>query len=173
VVGPLTGADPDGTVVSARIQGGDPYGAFAYDTANGALVVADTAQLDFESRPRFTLRLELTDDNGLTGLSEVVVSLLDQNEPPFFPAPQAENVTAPEGAPVGRVLTVFQADDPDTDALLTDSIVDVEPADRAGAFALDAESGTLTVADGTLLDFEATPPHHGRRARDGRGRSHR
>jgi len=157
VVGPLTGADPDGTVVLARIQGGDPFGAFTYDTVNGALVVADSAQLDFETRPRFTLRVELTDDNGLTGLSEVVVSLRNQNEAPFFPGPQAENVTAPEGAPVGRVLTVFQAEDPDADEVVTYSLARVEPADRAGAFALDADSGTLTVADGTLLDFEATP----------------
>jgi len=157
VVGPLTGVDPDGSVVSARIQGGDPFGAFRYDAANAALIVADTAQLDFETRPTWTLRVELTDDNGLTGVSDVVVSLRNENEAPFFAGPDGETVTAPEGAPAGRVLTVVQADDPDADAVLTYEIARVEPADRAEAFALDTESGTLTVADGTLLDFEATP----------------
>jgi hypothetical protein len=156
VVGPITGADPDGVVTNLVVRGGDPFGAFRYDTETGLLVVEDGSQLDFEARPTWTLHVELTDDNGLTGLSDVVVSLEDAGEAPVFPLPQLA-VAVPEGAPDGRVLTVLQADDPDADETLRYEIVSVTPADRAAAFALDPDTGVLTVADGTRLDFEAAP----------------
>jgi hypothetical protein len=51
VVGPITGADPDGVVTDLRVRGGDPFGAFRYDTETGLLVVEDGSQLDFRGAP--------------------------------------------------------------------------------------------------------------------------
>jgi hypothetical protein len=97
-VGTLAGADPDGVVTAMRVRAGDPDGAFRFDPVTGRLVVANPAALDFEARPVFTLQVELTDDDGLTGLSEVEVHLDDVNEAPAF-AVGTFDETLPEGAP--------------------------------------------------------------------------
>lgn len=155
-VGALAGADPDGTLTGLRIRAGDPGGAFRFDAEAGVLRVADGTQLDFEARPVFTLQVELTDDNGLTGLSEVVVELEDAAEPPTF-TESALAVTLPEGAPAGRIVALPAVIDPDAGEVLRFELAATVPADRADAFAVDPDTGVVSVADGTRLDFEAAP----------------
>ena len=61
----------------------------------------------------------------------------------------AENST--NGSVVGTVTGV----DPDPGAVLTYSLLD----DAGGRFAIDSATGKLTVANGSLLDYEAATSH--------------
>ena len=77
--------------------------------------------------------------------------------PPQFPEPTTtrsvqENAAA--GSPVGAPVTATDADEADKD-LLTYTLSDAD----AGPFALNPNTGQLTVAEGTELDYEtkATP----------------
>ncbi len=66
-VGTVLASDPDsGDILAFAIIGGDPMGAFAIDPATGEITVVDAAQLDFESKPSFTLTVEVSDSFGLT-----------------------------------------------------------------------------------------------------------
>ena len=74
--------------------------------------------------------------------------------PPQFPEPTTtrsvqENAAA--GSPVGAPVTATDADEADKD-LLTYTLSDAD----AGPFALNPDTGQLTVAEGTELDYETT-----------------
>ncbi|KAA0161535.1 hypothetical protein FNF27_08157 [Cafeteria roenbergensis] len=83
----VTGTDPEHSVLAYSLVGGNTGSAFAIDSASGQISVASSVALDFESVKAFTLRVRATDDgkpNGpaLFGEADVVVSVLDVNEPP-------------------------------------------------------------------------------------------
>ncbi|KAA0150123.1 hypothetical protein FNF28_07294 [Cafeteria roenbergensis] len=143
----VTGTDPERSVLAYSIVGGNTGSAFAIDSASGQISVASSVALDFESVKAFTLRVRATDDgkpNGpaLFGEADVVVSVLDVNEPPVFLAQQRsilENSAA--GSAIGARL---DASDPD--------------ADQTVSFELagwpDAASFTVS-SNGQEFDFES------------------
>jgi VCBS repeat-containing protein len=93
-------------------------------------------------------------DNGtgtLSGLATVTVSLTDVNEPPVINN-QAFSIVenAANGAIVGTVVVT----DPDAGQTLTCSILS---GNTSGAFAINASTGVLTVANSAALNFEVTP----------------
>ena len=57
-------------------------GAFAIDPATGEITVVDAAQLDFESKPSFTLTVEVSDSFGLTDTATITIDLNDINDAP-------------------------------------------------------------------------------------------
>ncbi len=79
-VGAVTGADVDGDSLSYAIVGGNAAGAFQIDPSTGALSVANSAPLDFETTPQFTLSVETRDPGGLAATAPVVIDLLDRPE---------------------------------------------------------------------------------------------
>ena len=60
-----------------------------------------------------------------------------------------------EEAPNGTVIGTVFALDPDMDNALTFALTD----DADGRFAIDPDSGVITVADATLLDHDAAAQH--------------
>jgi VCBS repeat-containing protein len=81
VVGTVTGADVDDTDLRYQIVGGNTSGAFAIDPVSGQITVANTAALDFETTPVFTLSVEVRDPSGLTATAPITIQLSNVIEP--------------------------------------------------------------------------------------------
>jgi hypothetical protein len=79
-VGTVTASDPEGGPLAFAITAGNESGAFAIDPATGAITVADSAPLDFESTPQFNLTVRATDSTGLAGEATITINLRDVAE---------------------------------------------------------------------------------------------
>jgi Ca2+-binding RTX toxin-like protein len=95
---------------------------------------------------------------------KTVIGETTQSEPP--PSPPVQPNQAPvivelsasavvENAAEGTIVGVVSANDPDAGDVLTYALVD----DAGGRFTIDAASGAIMVADGSLLDFETADQH--------------
>lgn len=78
-VGTVAATDADGQALSYSIVDGNTLGAFAINTATGAITVADASKLDFETTPQFTLTVRATEPGtgGEFAETSVVVQLTD------------------------------------------------------------------------------------------------
>ncbi|NUN15554.1 MAG: FG-GAP repeat protein [Myxococcales bacterium] len=148
VVGYLDAVDADGTIMGLDLVNGDPFGIFAFDPFTGALVLANATPVDYELRKFWTLTVEATDDNGLVRTGEIVVRILDENEPPVFAKTNVMG-TVVEGAANGTIVAQVVANDPDEGDVVTYSMTPHE------IFSLDPVSGLIAVIDGGSLDFES------------------
>ncbi|HEX5056154.1 MAG TPA: cadherin domain-containing protein [Gammaproteobacteria bacterium] len=149
-VGAVAASDAEGNPLSFSITGGNTGGAFAIGAATGALSVANSSALNFETTPSFALTVQVS-DGVLTDTATVTVNLSNANEAPVVNDQSfgiAEN--SANGTPVGIVI----ATDPDVGTALTYSITG---GNTGGAFAIGAGTGALTVANSAVLDFETTP----------------
>jgi hypothetical protein len=151
VVGTLAGRiqadDPDGEVDRIELLEGPDADKFSVSPEGEIQVVAP--RLDFESPDaEMTLRLRVTDSQGLSAEGEVRIELIDVNEPPEFVAGARIDLQYPEGAYDGAVLANLPAVDPDQGDVLTYRFV-------AGGepFALDAATGEVLLVG--PLDFES------------------
>ena len=81
VVGTVAATDQDGDGVSFAITAGNDDGHFEIDSATGEITVAAGADVDFESRPVYTLTVTATDDSAdaLSGSGTVTVNVTDLN----------------------------------------------------------------------------------------------
>lgn len=138
------------------LVGGDDRDDFAVDRASGVLTVA--RPLDYERRREYLLTVQAVDGGTppLSDLATLNISVTDGNDnaPLFSQASYGARVR--EDAPAGsRVLQVV-ADDADSGAngRVTYSIV---RGDRDGRFAIDADTGYLSVA--APLDRETAPAY--------------
>ncbi len=128
------------------ITGGSGDGVFNIDSL-GKITVAPGAQLNFEATPSYNMTVEIEDEGNLTDTALITVNLIGVNEnPTVSPA----TFTISEAAGNGTVVGTVSASDPENQAL-TFSINGVSP------FAIGANSGQLTVADSSQLNFEADP----------------
>lgn len=86
---------------------------FLADSTNGSLFVS-TGALDFENTSSYAFPIIVRDRAGAVALAPVVVSVLDINEPPVFPATvYNSNLTVQKAARVGTVVTQLNARDPE------------------------------------------------------------
>lgn len=127
------------------ITGQTPAGAVALNTTSGELSVLDPTLFDYEINPTITATIELTD--GLeTATATATITLNDVDEV----SAQNTDLTLSENPTNGDVIGTLQA----SGSNLTYTITFQNPA---GAFAIDANSGQLSVADASLFDFETNP----------------
>ena len=151
VVGSVSGTDPDASdSLSYSIVGGNSNGAFAINAATGKLTVANSAALDFESSPTFSLMIRATDAGGLTNDATTTIVLSNVNEAPTM---QTAAFSIAENAANGTVIGSVSGTDPDASDSLSYSII----GNTNGAFAINSTTGTLSVANTAALNFEATP----------------
>jgi VCBS repeat-containing protein len=155
-VGTATATDPDlpAQTLTFAITGGDPSGAFAINASTGAITVANSSALDFETTPTFTLTVTVT-DNGTPNLSDtgtITVNLTDLNE-----APVANDATfsVAENSPNGTAVGTVTATDQDVPAQTLTYAITV--GNTGGAFAIDPATGQITVANSAAVDTETTP----------------
>ena len=140
------------------ISGGNTLGAFSID-AQGHIIVANSAALDFEVHPTFSLIVTVT-DTGIPATSDtktVTINLINVNDPPVVTANQTFIVL--EHRLAGTVIGTVLATDEDVPAqTLTFALTGTDGP--ANAIALDPNTGVLTVTDPHLIDFATTPTIH-------------
>ncbi|MEH2499378.1 Ca2+-binding RTX toxin-like protein [Bradyrhizobium sp. AZCC 1678] len=153
VVGTAAGVDPDAGAVLSYALTDDAGGRFAIDTTTGQITVANGALLNFEAAASHDVTVRVTDQGGLTFDKVFTVAVNDINEVPTAASLAGGSVA--ESAVNGTVVGVVTGADPDAGAVLSYALTD----DAGGRFAIDAGTGQITVANGTLLDFETVASH--------------
>ncbi|MCM3763790.1 cadherin domain-containing protein [Neobacillus niacini] len=147
IVGTVTGHDADGDSLHYSITAGNEAGAFAIDEDTGEVTVADSTKLDYEKVQSFTLTIEVSD--GLhTANAAVVINLTNVNDN----APVSEDAlfTIDENKANGTIVGTVTGHDADGDSLH----YKMAAGNEAGAFAIGEDTGEVTVADSTKLDYE-------------------
>ncbi len=122
----------------------------------GAITVANSAALDFETTPSFTLTVTAS-DGSLSDTAAITVNLnnLNDNAPNIVDATVAIDENSANATAVTNVNDSFTGTDFDRDGeAITYSIT---AGNTGGAFAIDAVTGAITVANSAALDFETTP----------------
>lgn len=150
VIGTVQASDIDSSVLTAQIVSGNEGGAFSLDPTTREIIVADVAALNFERTPTWTFVVSITDDASPAASSQatITIHLADINDAPLLESP---TYAIDEMSPIGTVVGLVPYTDEDAQQSLT---FEIASSDLPGAFAIDATTGEITVADGTLLDFE-------------------
>ncbi|KAM3922340.1 cadherin-4 [Leptodactylus fuscus] len=105
-----------------KIISGDPSGHFTVktDPVTNEGIVTVVKPVDYEMNKAFLLNVMVTNQAplasgiqmSLQSTSAVTISIMDVNEPPYFPN-RNDPIRQLEGEPAGRLLTTFSAVDPD------------------------------------------------------------
>jgi Cadherin domain/RTX calcium-binding nonapeptide repeat (4 copies) len=145
-VGSVTATDPDAgqtATLQFSITGGNTSNAFAINASTGAITVANSAALNFETTPTFNLIITATDAGTpvLSNSRTVVVNLTDVNEAPVV---NAATFTVAADSANGTAVGTATASDPDAGQTLTFSIT---AGNTNGAFAINGSTGAITVAN--------------------------
>lgn len=157
-VGTIVASDPDtitpNNQLTYSIASGNTDNAFGIDPSTGRLFVSNPLVLNYEAQHSLVLQIVATDGGTipLTAAQVVTITLDDVNEPPVVSGPLS--VTLNENAPASTAVVTVQATDPDVQNTLAYSITD---GNSLGAFAINPDSGVVTVANPAPLDFETTP----------------
>jgi hypothetical protein len=140
-------SDAEGDALTAALVSGPSNGTLALNS-NGSFVY--TPAPDFNGTDFFIYRA--SDGSLASNLAAVTITVRPVND-----APAAANQTfsVPENSANGTPVGVFQASDVEGDAL-TYAFVS---GNTGGAFAIDPATGRITVANGSLLDFETRPQY--------------
>jgi len=122
----VTATDVDaGQTLTFSITSGNVNGAFQINATTGAISVANSEALDFETTPQFVLTVQAL-DNGvptLSGSNSITINLTNVNEAP--------TVTVPATASVAENTTfvaTVTANDPDAETTLTFSLSGADAA---------------------------------------------
>ena len=149
-VGTAAALDLDGGPLTYALTAGNTGGVFALDASSGMLTVAGA--LDYETTASYALTLTASDAHGGTATATVAISVTDVAYAPSFAAASL-TFTVDETAAVGTAVGVVQALDPAGGTVR----YALTAGNAAGAFAIDAATGTLTVAG--ALDRATTPAY--------------
>jgi len=163
---------PGGTIVGQLTPiDGEPVDDFTFefvagtgDADNSLFSIVDgmlvtTTALDYEVKQTYSVRVRVTDGGGLTADQVLSIGVLDVDEfevsapADVDGAVNAVAESAAAGVAVG--ITAFAADADGSNNTVSYSLTD----NAGGRFAIDAVSGVVTVADGSLLDYEAATSH--------------
>ena len=108
--------------------------------------------LDYETADEYHLTVTASDAAGHTATADVAITVTDVAYPPALAAASYAWAVA-EDAAVGAALGTVSATDPEGGAVT----FKITAGNDAGSVAIDAVSGTLTVAG--ALDYETTPSY--------------
>jgi hypothetical protein len=140
----------------------NPNDAFAIDAETGEVTVADPDALDFESAQSMQIEVTATSEDGSSSTQSFDIAVTDSNE--FDVSAVSDGDAAAElGGRERRSRRQRRRDR----LCLGQRRLSENPND---AFAIDAETGEVTVADPSGLDFEVGPVDADRGHRDLRGR---
>ena len=154
VIGTVAASDPDaGDTLTYAITGGNTGGAFAINATTGEITVNNSAALNFETNPTFSLTVQVTDAGtpGLTDTATVTINLNNLNETPVV---NDQAFSVDENAANGTVVGTVAASDPDAGDTLTYAITG---GNTGSAFTINATTGEISVNNSAALNFEATP----------------
>lgn len=131
----------------------NPNNAFAINPANGQLTVATPSALNFEQSGSFNVGVTVTDGGNLSATQTVVVNVTNVNEGPSIVSNQSFSVAENSGN--GSVVGTVAASDPDT-APPFGAKTFALTSNPNSAFAINATTGQITVANSAALNFETT-----------------
>lgn len=123
---------------------------FIVDSLTGAITVASSATLDFETDPIRILTVRASDPLGDSTTSRVTVAIRDINEAPVV---DGSDLLITEVIPAGTTIGRIPAMDPDTDLgqTLTYQVIG---GDAANFFSVDPDTGVVTLTDPSGVNFE-------------------
>ncbi|MEM9003636.1 MAG: cadherin domain-containing protein, partial [Cyanobacteria bacterium P01_F01_bin.86] len=163
VVGTISATDADvGDTLTFSIISGNDNEAFAIDPTSGQITVANSDAIDAETQPQFELEVQVTDDGSPFGVdtATVTIDIEEVNEAPIFldapggsPLPDGESLIAtpiPEGTANDELVITVEALDDDVDDTVSYGILS---GNEAGAFAIDSDTGEITIADADAINF--------------------
>ena len=155
-VGQISVSDPEpGQTHTFEILSGNEAGAFALNSSTGAVSVAKSGVLDYETQTSYPLQIRVTDSGSPAAATtaSVTVNLADVNEAPdIADTTFSINENLADGSTVGALALS------DPDVLQTHTFTITED-DSDGAFAVSS-TGTITVVKTAKLNFEVTPTFH-------------
>ncbi|MBV8857340.1 MAG: tandem-95 repeat protein, partial [Acidobacteria bacterium] len=128
-VGTVTYSDPDaGQTKTCAITAGNTGTAFAIDPSTCAITVNNSAALDFETTPTFSLTVQVTDNGtpNLSGTATITVNLSNANESPTA-NPDTASVTEAGGVNNGTAGTNITSGFNVITGTGTGSVADTDP----------------------------------------------
>ena len=142
--------DPDGNALSAiMVTGPSHAGSFTLN-ADGSFSYTPAA--DFFGTDSFTYRV--SDGTTLSNIATVHIQVDPVNDAPTDLNLSATTVA--ENAADGTVVGTISGTDPDSGDTKAYSLTD----SAGGRFAINSSTGVITVADGSLLNYEAATSHN-------------
>ena len=149
-----TDADASATTYQDwKIISGNSNSAFSIDPSSGELSVAASSALDHESDyVSYDLILTVSDGANTSASTTVSVYVDDVNEVPVIAANQIFAID--ENTPDDTGFGLVEAEDADAGDILQDWAI--VSGNTNGAFALNASTGVLSVANSSELDYEST-----------------
>ncbi len=153
VVGTITGTDADAGDTKTYSLTDTAGGRFAINSSTGQITVADGSLLNYEAATSHSVTVRVTDSGGLTYDEAFTINLANVNETPTDLALSANTVA--ENATNGTVVGTITGTDPDSGDTKSYSLTDT----AGGRFAINSSTGQITVADGSLLNYEAATSH--------------
>ena len=154
VVGAVAGVDPDAGAVLNYTLTDNAGGRFAINATTGQITVANGTLLNFENATSHNVTVHVVDQGGLFFDKTFALGVTNVNEAPTGATLTGGSVA--ENAANGTAVGTIAGIDPDAGATLTYSLTD----NAGGRFAINATSGQITVANGTLLDYESATSHN-------------
>ncbi|MEP4476315.1 MAG: cadherin repeat domain-containing protein, partial [Lentilitoribacter sp.] len=157
VIATLSTVDADDTDTHTYEIVSDPSGYF--EIVGDEIRVKDGANLDFETAPIHEISIQVTDSAGNTFTETMTIDLTDVNEHDVSSISDtdisantiAENASA--GDSVGITASATDADG--TNNTVTYSLSD----DAGGIFEIDANTGEVSIADASGIDYENATSH--------------
>ncbi|MCP4689449.1 MAG: hypothetical protein GY859_15450, partial [Desulfobacterales bacterium] len=146
IVGTVAASGP--APITYEILSGNEDGAFALNAATGALTVYDAGRLDYETTPVYSLRVQVSDgENAPEADITINITDVDENELTLHAQTLHLSENSAAGAVVGIVTASGQGSF--TYEILSGNMNDV--------FAIDPDTGEITVNDAGQLSYDATP----------------
>ena len=134
-------------------------GRFAINPSTGVVTVADSSRLNYELATSHSITVRVTDRAGATYDEVFVVALTDFDE--FDTSRITDTDTAvnsvAENATIGTVVGITVSAT-DADATLNRVVYSLDD-NAEGRFAIDRNTGVVTVADSSGLNYEAHTSH--------------
>jgi VCBS repeat-containing protein len=137
--------DPTSDPLTAVLVAGPAHGQLTFNT-NGSFTYTPAA--NYYGSDSFTYRPN-------DGAADGNITTVNLNINPINDAPALNGATfsIPENSPAGTVVGTVSGTDVDGNALS----YSLEAGNTGGTFAIDPQSGQITVTDSALLDYETTP----------------
>ena len=147
--------DQDGTNSDVTYSlSNDAGGAFTIDADTGEVTVNDPSQLNFENAQSMQIEVMATSEDGSTSTQTFDIAINDADEFDVSAVTDTDTATneVSESATVGTSVgvTAFASDDDGTNSDVTYSL----SSNPNNAFAIDSDTGEVTVNDPSQLDFE-------------------
>ena len=146
-------SDPNGPAVTYSLTN-DAGGRFTINSSTGVVTVAAGTLLNFETGTSHSITVQSSDGAGGTSTASFSISVTNVNPTAPADADGAANSVA-EGAVNGTAVGVTAASSDPNGPAVTYSLTD----SAGGRFAIDSSTGVVSVANGSLLNFDSATSH--------------